>query len=143
MCGKHALLRALDILYYFPLGIIPKNETKHEDMVDLLKHLHHNVPVVENGDSELLQIGFAGDQLTAARARQAIDARVNSRGQREGLRGLVPYACDWHAKVNYLSVSIPYLLLHVLTIPTSLLSRSCGTDSTTLGQVRKVGPYFS
>ena len=62
------------------MGIIPKNETKHEDMVDLLKHLHRYVPVAENGDSELLQIGFAGDQLTAARARQATDARVNSRG---------------------------------------------------------------
>ena len=54
-----------------------------------------------------------GDQHTAARARQAIDARVNSRGQREGLRGLVPYACDWHAKVNY---------YYVLTLPTPLLS---------------------
>ena len=68
-----------------------------------------------------------GDQHTAARAWQAIDARVNSRGQREGLRGLVPYACDWHAKVNY---------YYVLTLPTPLSSRSCGTDSTTLAQVR-------
>ena len=53
----------------------------------------------------LLQIGFAGDQLTAARARQAIDSRVNSVGQCEALRGFVPFACDWHAKANFIKVS--------------------------------------
>ena len=93
--------------YFFqvPLGILPKNETKNEDMTEILEYLHRYVPTKGNG-SELLQIGFAGDQLTAARARQAVDARVNSASRCEALRGLISFACDWHAKVNFMSVCI-------------------------------------
>jgi hypothetical protein len=125
-----------------PLGIIPRNETKNEDMVEILKHLHRYVPTVASGDSELLQIGFAGDQLTAARARQAIDARVNSKGQFEALCGLVPYSSDWHAKVNFLSVSV--ISSYVCSdYPNYALTRSYGKDSTRLGQARKEGLFFS
>ena len=96
------------IIFQIPLGIVPRNEVKNEEMIEILQHLHRYVPAVSaNGEnSHLLQIGFAGDQLTAARARQAIDSRVNSKDPFEALRGFVPFACDWHAKVNYLSASV-------------------------------------
>ena len=47
--------------YFFqvPLGILPKNEIKNEDMTEVLKHLHRYVPTKKNR-SELLQMGFAG-----------------------------------------------------------------------------------
>lgn len=89
-----------------PLGIIPRNEVKNDEMIEILKHLHCYVPTVNGRSSSVLQIGLAGDQLTAARARQAIDSRVNSKNHSEALRGLVPFASDWHAKVNFLSVSV-------------------------------------
>jgi hypothetical protein len=56
--------------------------------------------------SGLPEISFAGDQLTAARAQQAIESRINSKDQLESLRGLVPFACDWHAKANFMLVSV-------------------------------------
>lgn len=73
-------------------------------MIEILKHLHRYVPTAGEG-SRVIQIGFAGDQLTAARAREAIASRVNSQDQHEALRGLFPFACDWHAKVNFMSMS--------------------------------------
>ena len=73
-------------------------------MIEILKHLHHYVPTVTGENSQLLQVGFAGDQLTTARAQQAIDCRVNSKDKSEALRGVVPFACDWHAKANFMSV---------------------------------------
>ena len=44
---------------------------------------------------------FAGDLLTAVRAREVQNIRVNSQSFQASLRGLKPFACDWHAKVNY------------------------------------------
>ena len=40
-----------------------------------------------------------------------MDAHVNSANQCEALCGLVLFACDWHAKVNFMSLCI--VLLHV------------------------------
>lgn len=41
----------------------------------------------------------------AARARQAICTRMNSCSQCESLRGFYPCAADWHAKINFMTVS--------------------------------------
>lgn len=51
------------------------------------------------------QLCFGGDQLTTARARTAQQVRVNSRDTLKSLRGLVPFASDWHCKVNMIEVS--------------------------------------
>lgn len=82
---------------------MPKNENKTEELIAVLEHYHRYVPVVNGA---LQQVCFGGDQLTIARARQAQQVRVNSSGKASALRGIVPFACDWHAKVNFISVSL-------------------------------------
>lgn len=49
---------------------------------------------------------FGGDQLTSARARGAIRARVNSLSSIAHLDGLIPCAEDWHVKLNLLAIII-------------------------------------
>jgi len=50
-------------------------------------------------------VAFAGDQLTSCRTRTARRVRVNSKGVKS-LRGLVPFAVDWHCKVNFIEVHV-------------------------------------
>ena len=71
-------------------------------MIEIMKGLHQYVPCT-SGEA-MLQVLFAGDQLTACRARQAAITRINSPGQSAALRSLSPCASDWHAKVNFMSV---------------------------------------
>ena len=62
-----------------PLGIVPHNETRNEEMIKIIQTIHRYVPSAPQGTSnELVQVAFGGDQLTAARARQAITSCVNS-----------------------------------------------------------------
>ena len=51
------------------------------------------------------------DQLTAARSRCAKVSRVNSVAKTLRLDGLIPCAEDWHVKLNFLDVSILYLIV--------------------------------
>lgn len=87
-------------------------------MVDIMSHLHRYVPedVYEDEctvDGEavtvlkasLYPILFGGDQLTAARARSAKKAKINSVKPSARFDGLVPVAEDWHTKLNFLAVS--------------------------------------
>ena len=85
---------------------MPNNETRTEEMIKVLKGLHQYVPCASREG-----VSFAGDQLTAVRARQAIITRTNSRGQSEALRGLSPCVADWHAKFNFMSVRLYARLL--------------------------------
>ena len=71
-------------------------------MIEVLKDVHAFVPCVEDGEC---QIPFGGDQLTACRARKCQSVRVNSDAASDSLRGLVPFASDWHAKVVFMEVS--------------------------------------
>lgn len=89
-----------------PLGVLPHNEQYIEEMVSILEHMHQYVPVrSEKGEETYSPIPFGGDQLTVARATTAKKARVTSQGKR-ALRGLVPFCADWHAKVNFIQVSV-------------------------------------
>ena len=71
-----------------PLGILPKSENKTSEMVEIMSHLHQYVPgkmytqnhfipstqeTVETSEANLWAVLLGGDQLTAARARGAID----------------------------------------------------------------------
>ena len=47
---------------------------------------------------------LGGDQLTAARARTAQRARINSDLHTDAVHGLVPFASDWHADFNLMEV---------------------------------------
>lgn len=89
-------------------------------MVEIISHLHQYVPAVEytrqvivpNGLGDTAEIQQAslhavlvgGDQLTAARARGAKKARVNSVSPVTRLDRLIPCAEDWHTKLNFLGV---------------------------------------
>ena len=104
-----------------PLGIIPKNENKSDEMVDIMTALHKYVPIVEYTEElyiasieDTVQVPQAllhpiilgGDQLTAARGRGAKKAKLHADTPASRLEGLVPAAEDWHTKVNLLEVSI-------------------------------------
>lgn len=88
---------------------MPKNENKTEEMISIMEELHQYVP--DASTSNFTQVPFAGDQLTAARAREALAIRINSKNSAASLRGLVPFSVDWHAKVNYISVSLHLLYI--------------------------------
>ena len=76
-------------------------------MVDILEHLQKYVPdyVDENSKRIYLPVPIGGDQMTVTRIRSAQGIRVMSDSS-HALRNLVPFAGDWHAKVNYMEVSI-------------------------------------
>ena len=103
-----------------PLGILPKNENKGEEMVAIMAHFHQYSPMVEHVEEvhvasidRTVQVTTAlvrpifvgGDQLTAARARGAQKAKANALTPRSRLEGLVPMVEDWHTKVTLLTVS--------------------------------------
>lgn len=88
-------------------------------MVAILTHLHQYVPhvtynetiYISNGEKETVEkakmypILFGGDQLTAARARHSIKAKINSQNPVKQLKGIIPVLEDWHTKANFLGVS--------------------------------------
>ena len=80
--------------------MLPNNENSTEGMVAILEQMSEYVPEVQGHVSPL---AFGGDMLTAARARTAREVRVTSSGKK-AFRGLVPFAADWHARVNYMEV---------------------------------------
>ena len=102
-----------------PLGVILKNETKHEDMVNIMIHLQQYVPfsstekkvIDPNNNQEhsmscdvFHPILFGGDQLTAERAVGSKRCRRNEDRGFDKLAGLTPVIEDWHAKVALLKV---------------------------------------
>ena len=64
-----------------------------------------------NGETETIEkakvhsILLGGDQLTAARARHSIKAKINSQTPAKQLIGIIPVMEDWHTKANFLGVS--------------------------------------
>ena len=83
-----------------PLGILPKNEMKHDEMIEILDTIQKYVPTQSTvkkvnipGTSENLEVTvdqfhhtlFGGNMLTAARARQSKDIRINSQRGKDRL----------------------------------------------------------
>ena len=79
------------MIFQVPLGILPLNENKTDDMIDIMTHIHQYVPcyvheeerdiqgeMVKVAKESVYPILFGGDQLTASRARSAKKAKVNS-----------------------------------------------------------------
>ena len=103
-----------------PIGIIPLNETKYDDMVLIMEHLQNYVPLVSTEervpcrDPQEVTVHvdnfhytlFGGDQLTVARARGSQRVRSNSERPRDRLEGLQPVCEDWHAKSVLLEVGV-------------------------------------
>ncbi len=88
-------------------------------MVDILEGMQQYVPMVEKMKEVHITsldktvevptalsyfIQFSGDQKTAARARGAQYARINSTLPSDRLVGIIPVAADWHTKVKVLDV---------------------------------------
>ena len=103
-----------------PLGILPKNENKGDEMVQILSHIQKYVPLIEQSEDRHIPsidkttqvfkasvhpILLGGDQLTAARARGAKKSKVHADSPTMRLDGLVPVAEDWHTKVLLLKVN--------------------------------------
>lgn len=103
------------------MGILPKSEMSHEDMISILEHLHQYVPTESSTErfkfpqsDETMDISidrfhhvlFGGDLLTAKRARVGQRIRGNSERGKHRLEGLLPIAEDWHAKLCLLTVSV-------------------------------------
>lgn len=102
------------------MSIIPKNENKGDEMVDIMNVIHTYVPMISSSHKVLIPslnesvevhkarsfpIILAGDLLTAVRARCAKKAKINSDSPSSRLEGLVPSAADWHTKQKVLGVS--------------------------------------
>ena len=96
-----------------------KNETKYEDMIDIMLNLHKYVPsksvskAVQVEESEhtieekqLYPLLFGGDQLSVARYRGRKTIRRSSTNSVERLEGLWPIVEDWHTEVVVLKVSL-------------------------------------
>ena len=103
-----------------PLGILPKNENKGDEMVEIAAYHHQLVPVEEGIEERTIKstgavaripvaivhpLCMGGDQLTAARMRGARKSKVHEATVTKRLEGLVPVAEDWHTKMSILGVS--------------------------------------
>ena len=103
-----------------PLGILPLNENKGDEMVQIMSHLHQYVPSYEYNVSTFIPsinetvvetkavvktTLFGGDQLTSSRGKGALKARVNADSPSSRFDGLLPVMEDWHTKVLFLGVS--------------------------------------
>lgn len=99
--------------------MLPKNEIKNEDMVEVLKHLQQYVPtkseeveIEDPDDGEIVKVSvnqfhyllFGGDQLTVERSTGAKNSMNNENRSVDRLEGLVPVVEDWHSKVCLLKV---------------------------------------
>jgi len=102
-----------------PLGVMLKNENKHEEMICVLHRLMQFVPAVSTEDGvvdpdsgELVSIVShkfhsilcGGDQLTAERIRGCKRTRSNANKADDKLQGIIPVVEDWHSKVAVLKV---------------------------------------
>lgn len=105
---------------YVPLGVLPKNEVKYEDMIDILQHLQCYVPskqvqreVTVPGTDEKLTLDdhefsttlVGGDQVTVAHIRGAQLIRSNSESKLNGVAAVLPVVEDWHSKQCLLQVN--------------------------------------
>ena len=100
------------------MGVLPKNETIYEDMVDILEHYKNYVPSIpvrlqepipgsdETEDRAYVRTLLGGDYLTAVRAQGAQSICGTSELERDCLNCFLPVAEDWHAKVFLLEVII-------------------------------------
>ena len=108
------------------MGVLPKNETVYEDMIDILEHYKKYVPSIpvqlsepipgsnEIEDRAYVTTLLGGDYLTVARARGALSIRGTSELEKDRLNCFLPVAEDWHAKVCLLEVRIYPLTLTIM-----------------------------
>lgn len=111
------------------MGIILKNENKISEMVEIMTQMHSYTPTkpyteefIKPGTNEVINIPkalihpvlFGGDQLTAARARGAKKAKVNSIDPCLKFDGLIPVSEDWHTRLNFLGVRQIFFAFYII-----------------------------
>ena len=122
-------------------------------------HVHKYVPIVNISEEEevttdqadgaeipcslIQQVLFGGDQLTAARARGAQGAKVNSFIPSLRLDGIIPCAEDWHTKMNFLGVCQHTYHASVIHVNMHFICRLCGSTSTPGSQPETMVPCIS
>lgn len=120
------------------MSIIPKNENKGDEMVDIMNTIHQYVPMIETSQkvhvpslNESVKVWKArsfpiilhGDFLTASRARGAQKAKINSDSPSSRSEGLVPVAADWHTKLKTLGVRITIIFnMNTIVIHACIIS---------------------
>ena len=91
--------------------MLPKNETKYEDMKDILEEYKNYVPfktvtlpepltegtTVITKDKSYVRTLIGGDYLSAVRARGAQLIRRTSELEERRLDGFLPVSEDWHS----------------------------------------------
>ena len=102
-----------------PLGVLPLDENKHEDMFQILQHLQSYVPTI-HGEAEVEcqstgeilhtevvdhhKILLGGDLLTSFRVRGVQRLMRYSDNVDLQCSGLIPISEDWHTKMTFLEV---------------------------------------
>ncbi|XP_071172881.1 uncharacterized protein [Mytilus edulis] len=99
-----------------PLGILPLNENKTSEMIEILRYLQQYVPgtrseeelakedIRDETNAGLRPIAVGGDQLSVERIRCAHMARLDGDTPEERLEGVFAMVEDFHEKMNFLQV---------------------------------------
>ena len=82
--------------------VVPKNEAKHSDMIDIMNILHEYLGDVLPSDRKVLS---GGDQLTCERQVCAQHHMMDGNTKRDRLGFLEPVCEDWHCLMCFLGVS--------------------------------------
>ena len=83
--------------------MLPKNENKNEDMVDILETIQEKyVPSSQTNTTSETSVSdnfifFGGDQLTEERARNVQKAKADGATSKERIDTVWPKNEDWHA----------------------------------------------
>ena len=99
------------------MGVLPlKEETKYEEMIDILEEYKQYVPSQtvklkepipgsdDTEDETYLTTLIGGDQLSVARIRGAQCIRGSAELEKHRLDMFLPTAEDWHGKVCFIEV---------------------------------------
>jgi L1 cell adhesion molecule like protein len=86
-----------------PLGVLLYNQTNHDDMISIIKHIQQYVPCSLHEEEVIHQILLGGDQLSTAMTRRVQAQRRNSTTPIQRLQGVIPVCEDWHTKLCLLT----------------------------------------
>ena len=137
----------INLYFQVPLGVIPKDENKLKEMVQILGHLHQYVPQLEFEEQTFVSetdekltvckaathnIMLGGDQLSKVRATSAIKIKANAEKPSKRLEGFIPTVEDWYAKLTLMEVSLLFYSVNVYCM--YLMCRLFGNTISLLSQ---------
>ena len=88
---------------YELIDLYDKNESKGEDMIDILSEIHNQfIPTTDDSDEVISRLAFGGDVLTNERAYQAQLDMANGDTEEEKLLGIIHRPEGLHRMMNFL-----------------------------------------